>query len=74
MKKEYKDALIAGYVNNLSAIESLTIKALTIGFVVDDCNTNLFHILIECMKHIELFDEEQTVDIINIINKLSLHG
>lgn len=74
MKKEYKDALVAGYINNLSAIESLIIRALTIGFVVNDCNTNLFHILIECMKHIELFDEKQTVDIINMINKLSLHG
>lgn len=74
MKRKHKEAIIAGYVGNLSAIENLTIKALSIGFIVDNCNTNLFHILIECIKHIEIFNEEQLVDITNMINKLSLYG
>lgn len=75
MQKKYKDNIIAGYINNLTNIEELNIKQLmTFGYVVEDCSTNLFHILVECIKHIELFNEEQTANITNMINKLSLNG
>lgn len=75
MQKIHKDNIIAGYVNNLTNIEELNIKQLVaFGYVSEDCSTNLFHIAIECIKHIEIFNEEQTANILNIINKLSLNG
>lgn len=75
MTNKYKENIISGYTNNLLAIDERNIKSLiTLGYVTTNYENSLFHMLIECMKHIEIFNEEQTTNITNMINKVSLYG
>lgn len=75
MTNTYKENIIAGYTNNLLAIDERKVKSLiALGYVTTNYENSLFHILIECMKHIEIFNEEQTVNVTNMINKVSLYG
>lgn len=75
MTNKYKENIISGYTNNLLAIDERNVKSLTaLGYVTTNYENSLFHMLIECMKHIEIFNEEQTTNITNMINKVSLYG
>ena len=75
MKNTHKENIIAGYTKNLLAIDERNVKSLAaLGYVIKNYENSLFHILIECMKHIEIFNEEQTSNVINMINKVSLYG
>lgn len=75
MKNSYKENIIARYTNNLLAIDERNIKSLiSLGYVAENYENSLFHMLIECIKHIEIFNEEQTANIINMVNKVSLYG
>lgn len=75
MTNKYKENIIAGYTKNLLAIDERNIKSLlALGYVTENYENSLFHVLIECMKHIEIFNEEQTVNVVNMINKVSLYG
>lgn len=75
MKNSYKENIIAGYTNNLLAIDERNVKSLVaLGYVTKNYENNLFHMLLECIKHIEIFNEEQTDNVINMINKVSLYG
>ena len=75
MTNKYKENIISGYTNNLLAIDERNVKSLiAFGYVTTNYENSLFHMLIECIKHIEIFNEEQTTNIINMINKVSLYG
>ena len=75
MTNKYKENIIAGYTNNLLAIDERNVKSLiALGYVTTNYENSLFHMLIECIKHIEIFNEEQTINITNMINKVSLYG
>lgn len=75
MKNIHKENIISGYTNNLLAIDERNVKSLVaLGYVTENYENSLFHMLIECMKHIEIFNEEQTTNVINMINKVSLYG
>ena len=75
MTNKYKENIISGYTNNLLAIDERNIKSLiALGYVTTNYENSLFHMLIECIKHIEIFNEEQTTNITNMINKVSLYG
>lgn len=74
MTNTHKENIIAGYTNNLLAIDERNIKSLiALGYVTTNYENSLFHILLECIKHIEIFNEEQTVNVTNMINKVSLY-
>ena len=75
MTNTHKENIIAGYTNNLLAINERNVKSLiTLGYVTENYENSLFHMLLECLKHIEIFNEEQTANVINMINKVSLYG
>lgn len=75
MTNTHKENIIAGYTNNLLAIDERNIKSLiALGYVAENYENSLFHMLIECIKHIEIFNEEQTANVTNMINKVSLYG
>lgn len=75
MTNTHKENIIAGYTKNLLAIDERNVKSLVaLGYVTTNYENNLFHMLIECMKHIEIFNEEQTTNVVNMINKVSLYG
>ena len=75
MKNTHKENVIVGYTKNLLAIDERNIKSLiAFGYVTENYKNSLFHVLIECMKHIEIFNEEQTTNVVNMINKVSLYG
>lgn len=75
MKSTHKENIIAGYTKNLLAIDERNVKSLVaLGYVTKNYENSLFHMLIECIKHIEIFNEEQTVNVTNMINKVSLYG
>ena len=75
MKNNHKENIIAGYTKNLLAIDERNVKSLiALGYVNENYENSLFHMLIECMKHIEIFNEEQTANVVNMINKVSLYG
>lgn len=75
MTNTYKENIIAGYTKNLLAIDERNIKSLiALGYVTTNYENSLFHMLIECIKYIEIFNEEQTVNVTNMINKVSLYG
>ena len=75
MTNNHKENIIAGYTNNLLAIDECNVKSLiALGYVTENYENSLFHMLLECIKHIEIFNEEQTVNITNMINKVSLYG
>lgn len=75
MTNTHKENIIAGYTNNLLAIDERNVKSLVaLGYVNKNYENSLFHMLIECIKHIEIFNEEQTINVTNMINKVSLYG
>ena len=75
MTNIHKENIIAGYTNNLLAIDERNVKSLiALGYVTENYENSLFHMLLECIKHIEIFNEEQTVNVTNMINKVSLYG
>ena len=75
MTNIHKENIIAGYINNLLAIDERNVKSLiAFGYVAENYENSLFHMLLECIKHIEIFNEEQTVNVTNMINKVSLYG
>ena len=75
MTNTHKENIIAGYTNNLLAIDERNVKSLVaLGYVTTNYENSLFHMLLECIKHIEIFNEEQTVNVTNMINKVSLYG
>ena len=75
MKNSHKENIIAGYTNNLLAIDERNVKSLiALGYVTENYENSLFHMLLECIKHIEIFNEEQTTNVVNMINKVSLYG
>ena len=75
MTNIHKENIIAGYTNNLLAIDERNVKSLiALGYVAKNYENSLFHMLLECIKHIEIFNEEQTINVTNMINKVSLYG
>lgn len=75
MTNTHKENVIAGYTKNFLAIDERNVKSLVaLGYITKNYENSLFHMLIECIKHIEIFNEEQTTNIINMINKVSLYG
>lgn len=75
MTNKYKENIIVGYTNNLLAINERNVKSLiALGYVAENYENSLFHMLLECIKHIEIFNKEQTVNVTNMINKVSLYG
>lgn len=71
MRRENKDKLLDIYTNNLANIQQRNIEYLNLGFIAESCNTNMFSILIECIKNIEIFNTTQLYNINDMINKLS---
>lgn len=71
MRRENKDKLLDIYTNNLADIQQRNIECLNFGFIAESCNTNMFSILIECIKNIEIFNTTQLYNINDMINKLS---
>lgn len=75
MTNTHKENIIAGYTKNLLAIDERNIKSLiALGYVTINYENSLFHMLIECIKHIEIFNKEQIANVTNMINKVSLYG
>lgn len=75
MKNNHKENIIAGYTKNLLVIDERNVESLiAFGYVTTNYENSLFHILLECIKHIEIFNEEQIANVVNMINKVSLYG
>lgn len=66
-----KDTVINGYKNTLIDKEKKVLDLIELGYVTNPCSVQVFGILTHCIENIKIFNNTQTLNIINSINKLS---
>lgn len=66
-----KNTVINGYKNTLIDKEKKTLDLIELGYVTNPCSVQVFGILTHCIENIEIFNNTQTLNIVNSINKLS---
>lgn len=66
-----KDTVINGYKNTLIDKEKKVLDLIELGYVTNPCSIQVFGILTHCIENIKIFNNTQTLNIINSINKLS---
>ena len=71
MKEQTKQNIVDIYNAILIDIERRNIDAIELGFINNDCSPILFSILIHCVENIEIFNNDQLININSFINKLS---
>jgi len=71
MKEQTKQNIVDRYNSILIDIERRNIDAIELGFINNDCSPILFSILIHCVENIEIFNNDQLININSFINKLS---
>ena len=71
MEEHIKQNIVDRYNSILIDIERRNIDAIELGFINNDCSPILFSILIHCVENIEIFNNDQLININSFINKLS---
>ena len=71
MEEQTKQNIVDRYNSILIDIERRNIGAIELGFINNDCSPILFSILIHCVENIEIFNNDQLININSFINKLS---
>lgn len=66
-----KKEIVNNYKTILAEQEYNYLKQLELGFINENCTIQLFNILIHCIENIEIFNNTQTNNVLNHINKLS---
>lgn len=66
-----KDAAVNGYKNTLIDKEKKILDLIELGYITNPCAVQTFGILTHCVENIEIFNNRQTINVVNFINKLS---
>lgn len=66
-----REDVVNEYSMILANIQTDYINAIGLGIIQEDCHIPLYSILIHCIKNIEIFNENQSANIFNYLNKLN---